>query len=53
MCFFCTLGQRYDKNGVLTPWWTNASVTAFKKRQECFVKQYSGYEMFGYYVSVA
>ena len=45
------LGQRYDKDGILRPWWTNASVSAFKERQECFVKQYSGYEMFGYGVS--
>ena len=48
--FVTTLGQRYDKDGILRPWWTNASVTAFQERQECFVKQYSGYEMFGYNV---
>ena len=47
-----SLGQRYDKDGILRPWWTNASVTAFKERQECFVKQYSQYEMFGYHVSL-
>lgn len=44
-------GQRYDKNGILEPWWTNASVKAFDERKECFVKQYSEYEMFGYHIN--
>lgn len=44
-------GQRYDKDGILTPWWTNASVEEFQKRQECFVKQYSEYELLGYHVN--
>ena len=44
------VGQRYDKDGILTPWWTNASVEEFQKRQECFVKQYSEYELLGYHV---
>ena len=45
-------GQRYDKDGILRPWWTNESVAAFKEKQECFIKQYSGYEMFGFHVSI-
>ena len=44
-------GQQYNQDGVLTPWWTNASVTAFKKKTQCFVNQYSQYSMFGYHVS--
>jgi len=44
-------GQRYDKEGVLTPWWSNISIDAFRERKECFVDQYSKYELFGYKVS--
>ena len=44
-------GQRYDKDGILRPWWTDQSVSAFKERQQCFAEQYSNYEMFGFNVS--
>jgi endothelin-converting enzyme len=44
-------GQQYDGNGTLRHWWTNASVEAFKKRQVCFEKQYSQYELFGYNIN--
>ena len=45
------LGQQYDENGILTQWWTDESVAAFKERQQCFVDQYSQYSMFGYNIS--
>lgn len=41
------LGQRFNKDGILTQWWTNASQNAFNQRKECFVRQYSGYELQG------
>ncbi len=43
-------GQRYDKDGILEPWWSSDSVKAFDQRKECFVEQYSKYEVFGYQV---
>lgn len=43
-------GRRYDKNGRRRMWWTKEAVEAFKKRSECFVEQYSDYEMFGIHV---
>lgn len=44
-------GQRYDKDGILQPWWTDQSISAFKDRQRCFAEQYSKYEMFGYNIN--
>ena len=44
-------GRRYDKDGHRRMWWTKKSIEAFKKRAECFVEQYSNYEMFGIPVS--
>lgn len=34
-------GRQYDKVGNLNNWWTNNTATEYKKRGECFVKQYS------------
>lgn len=45
------VGQRYNKDGILTRWWTTESLNAFKERQKCFADQYSNYEMYGFYVS--
>ncbi|XP_064384785.1 endothelin-converting enzyme homolog isoform X2 [Halichondria panicea] len=44
-------GQRYDKDGILEPWWSSDSVKAFDQRKECFVEQYSKYEVFGYQIN--
>ena len=44
-------GQQYNEDGILTQWWTNASVAAFKERQQCFVDQYSSYSIFGYNIN--
>ena len=46
--FFNVLGQRYNQDGILTPWWTDQSVKAFNERKACFVNQYSEYSVFGY-----
>ena len=48
---YVRVGQRYDKEGILRQWWTNASIDAFKEKQECFREQYSQYEIFGFNVS--
>ena len=47
----CTSGRRYDKDGRERMWWTEEAVQAFKDRSQCFVEQYSNYEMFGIPVS--
>ena len=38
-------GQQYDKDGILRKWWTNSSLENFKKKQLCFEKQYSQYQI--------
>ena len=48
---FLFSGQQYNENGVLTQWWTDESVAAFKQRQQCFVEQYSKYSIFGYNIN--
>ena len=45
------LGQQYNQDGILTSWWTQASVAEFKRRQTCFVDQYSKYSIFGYNIN--
>jgi len=47
-----TPGQQYNKDGILEQWWTNYSTANFRERQQCFVDQYSQYELFGYHVSL-
>ena len=44
------LGQQYNKDGILTPWWSVASQKEFNQRKQCFVEQYSKYSLFGYNV---
>jgi len=44
-------GQQYNKDGILEQWWTNYSTANFRERQQCFVDQYSQYELFGYHVN--
>ena len=46
------LGQRYNKDGILTQWWTTTSQNAFNQRKQCFVKQYSEYDFLGEMVQV-
>lgn len=47
------LGRIYDKYGNLgVQWWTNRSVTAFKKQSQCMIDQYSKYSYFGKHVRI-
>ncbi|CAI8022690.1 Endothelin-converting enzyme 1 [Geodia barretti] len=40
-------GRQYDKNGRKRMWWSKEAVDKFKERAQCFVEQYSQYELFG------
>lgn len=42
---FDNSGREYDENGNLREWWNNATLSKFKNRTECFVDQYSKYEI--------
>ena len=46
------LGRQYDKNGRRRMWWTKEAVQAFNERAQCFVEQYSNFEMYGIPVSI-
>ena len=48
----CILGRQYDKNGRRRMWWTQEAVQAFNERAQCFVEQYSNFEMYGIPVSI-
>ncbi|MFL6845915.1 MAG: M13 family metallopeptidase [Allosphingosinicella sp.] len=37
-------GRKFDKNGNLADWWTEADIAAFKKLTDQMVAQYGGYE---------
>lgn len=37
-------GSKYDQNGRLTQWWTDADVAAFKKRSADLIAEYDKYE---------
>ncbi len=37
-------GSKYDQNGKLTQWWTDADIAAFKKRSADLVAEYDKYE---------
>ncbi|XP_048396047.1 phosphate-regulating neutral endopeptidase PHEX isoform X2 [Stegostoma tigrinum] len=36
-------GRKYDKNGNLHQWWSNASISNFNDKTECMIKQYDDY----------
>lgn len=40
---FDSAGRLYNQQGKLEEWWTNATSEGFDRKQECIVKQYSGY----------
>jgi endothelin-converting enzyme len=42
---FDSNGFKYDENAELRPWWDNATVANYLKRTECFVDQFSKYEV--------
>lgn len=45
------LGREYDLHGNLHQWWNNATIERFKNRTECFVEQYSNFEIHGRHVN--
>ena len=47
----CAIGQQYDEDGNRIQWWTDESVDNFEERTQCFVDQYSQYELQGYKVT--
>ena len=38
-------GRRYDKEGNLKQWWTEATVSEYERRVQCIVEQYSQYSV--------
>ncbi len=40
-------GRQFDPKGNLNDWWTPADAKAFDEREECFVKEYSGFTLQG------
>ncbi|CAG0880101.1 unnamed protein product, partial [Cyprideis torosa] len=38
-------GREYDENGELNQWWRNSTIRQFQKMAQCFVNQYSNYEI--------
>ncbi|GFS77769.1 endothelin-converting enzyme homolog [Trichonephila clavipes] len=40
-------GRLYDKHGNLNQWWKNSTIQNFEKRSQCFIDQYSSYEVAG------
>ena len=37
------LGRKYDKDGNMDQWWSNASITAFTDKTQCMIDQYNSY----------
>lgn len=52
---FDNLGRKFDINGNLKNWWSQASLKEFKKRSNCIKKQYNNYywEAAGSYVRIS
>lgn len=40
-------GRMYDKHGNMHQWWNNKTIESFKERANCFIKQYSQYNING------
>jgi len=40
-------GRQFDPKGNLNDWWTAADAKAFDQREQCFVKEYSSFELKG------
>ncbi|KAI4898593.1 hypothetical protein NFI96_033249 [Prochilodus magdalenae] len=36
-------GRKYDKDGNLDQWWSNASIASFNDKTQCMIDQYNGY----------
>ena len=37
------LGRQYDKEGNVSPWWSEETIAAFDERAQCFVDMYENY----------
>ncbi|CAO1405438.1 unnamed protein product [Diamesa hyperborea] len=44
-------GREYDKYGNLHQWWNDKTISKFKSRTDCFVKQYEKYNVNGKYLN--
>ncbi|KAL0829029.1 hypothetical protein ABMA28_003901 [Loxostege sticticalis] len=42
---FDNFGRKFDKNGNYLPWWSNETVESFVNMTQCFVDQYSAFEL--------
>ncbi|GAB1312665.1 Membrane metallo-endopeptidase-like 1 [Madurella fahalii] len=42
---FDNQGRKLNENGEQKPWWDNATVTAYVERAQCFVDQYSQFQV--------
>jgi len=40
-------GRQFDPKGNLNDWWTQTDAKAFDQREQCFVNEYSGFELKG------
>jgi endothelin-converting enzyme/putative endopeptidase len=40
-------GRQFDAKGNLNDWWTAADAKAFDQREQCFINEYSGFELKG------
>jgi putative endopeptidase len=40
-------GRQFDPKGNLNDWWTAADAKAFDEREQCFIKEYSAFELPG------
>lgn len=38
-------GSQYDKNGILTDWWKNATKQEYLNKAQCIIEQYSNYTL--------
>ncbi|KAI0562502.1 Metallopeptidase [Gracilaria domingensis] len=37
-------GRQYDKAGMLTPWWSDSSVSKYKQKAQCYIDLYDTYK---------
>jgi predicted metalloendopeptidase len=44
-------GREYDKQGNLHQWWKNDTIKKFEEKKQCFVEQYSQYQIGNDHVS--
>lgn len=40
-------GRQFNEQGVVENWWSNASLSQFTSRTQCFVDQYNAYTLVG------